>query len=376
MPDSITAEQVAAQKFVYDGRIGALYGIFIKILLLNIVTLSIYRFWGKTNLRRYVWSHISLQGERFEYTGTGGELFRGFLIVVGLLILTQIAITVLTLVLGPDSLVTHVTGFLFGLAVLYLSLVAIYAAQRYRLTRTSWRGIRGGMSGSAWTYGLRALGYNLLLAMTLGIIAPWVQMRLAEQRLNNSYFGDAKALLEGRSAPVFRGFLLGFLLYCVLMAVLVAALWYGLHLGDAFRQIRLSTSPDGKVDPAALHFIFTLIGAYLLFLVGVTIIGVMAFAWYAAAFFAAVAKGLSYDNLTFRSAMGPWDYGRFWLGNILILFFTLGLGFPIVVHRGLRFFADRLEIFGAIDVERLAQNTLPKPKTGEGLLETFDTGFL
>ena len=48
------------QKLEYDGTIGALYWIFIKNLLLNIITLSFYRFWGKTNIRRYAWSHTCL----------------------------------------------------------------------------------------------------------------------------------------------------------------------------------------------------------------------------------------------------------------------------------------------------------------------------
>lgn len=30
----------------YDGKLGELYGIFIKNLLLQIITLGIYRFWG------------------------------------------------------------------------------------------------------------------------------------------------------------------------------------------------------------------------------------------------------------------------------------------------------------------------------------------
>ena len=79
---SRSGDDQAVHKLEYDGTIGGLYWIFIKNLLLNIVTLSIYRFWGKTNLRRYAWSHTSLQGQRFEYTGRGGELFVGFLIVV------------------------------------------------------------------------------------------------------------------------------------------------------------------------------------------------------------------------------------------------------------------------------------------------------
>src|ERR1044072_3836965 len=88
------------QKLQYDGRIGALYWIFIKNLLLNIITLSIYRFWGKTNLRRYAWSHTTLQGQPFEYTGRGGELFVGFLIVVAFYVVAALAFTVATFVLG------------------------------------------------------------------------------------------------------------------------------------------------------------------------------------------------------------------------------------------------------------------------------------
>ena len=60
-------------QFVYDGRLGELYWIFIKNILLMIPTLTIWRFWGKTRMRRYLWSHTSLAGDRFEYTGTGGE---------------------------------------------------------------------------------------------------------------------------------------------------------------------------------------------------------------------------------------------------------------------------------------------------------------
>ncbi|HVJ33674.1 MAG TPA: YjgN family protein [Terriglobia bacterium] len=363
------------QKLTYHGRIGPLYGIFIKIWLLNVVTLTIYRFWGKANLRRYIWSQMDLQGERLEYTGTGGELFQGFLIVVGLFIVVQIVLAVLAAIFGPESLITHATGILFGFSVLFLSMVAVYAAQRYRLTRTTWRGIRGGMSGSAWAYGLRALGYNLLIALTLGLATPWVQMRLAEQRINNSYFGDAKALLEGKSASVYGGFILGFLLYVGLTAAFLAALWFGFDIPSLFAEMRDPHQGSGQSDPAQLHMVLKIFGLYFGFLIGMTFIGIFAFSWYAAAFFRALADGLSFDNLTFRSAMGASNYFWLWTGNILIYITTLGLGLPIVVHRSLRFFADRLEIIGVIDVDRLRQNTLPVPKTGEGLLETFDPGI-
>ncbi|MGI9462570.1 MAG: DUF898 family protein, partial [Aestuariivirgaceae bacterium] len=64
----------------------------IKNFLLTLVTLTIYRFWGKTHVRRHIWSNVAINGEALEYTGTGKELFFGFLLVFGLFFMPVIAI--------------------------------------------------------------------------------------------------------------------------------------------------------------------------------------------------------------------------------------------------------------------------------------------
>ena len=76
--ESSPSTWVRVQKLQYDGRIGALYWIFIKTLLLSVITLGVYRFWGKASLRRYAWSHISLQG----HDPTTDLSFRNFRIAV------------------------------------------------------------------------------------------------------------------------------------------------------------------------------------------------------------------------------------------------------------------------------------------------------
>uniref|UniRef100_UPI0013D7991B DUF898 family protein n=1 Tax=Escherichia coli TaxID=562 RepID=UPI0013D7991B len=54
-------------------------------------------------------------------------------------------------------------------ALLLLAQYAGYASRRHRLTRTSWRGLRLRMSGSAWRYAGKSFGYWLLVIATLGI---------------------------------------------------------------------------------------------------------------------------------------------------------------------------------------------------------------
>ena len=63
-----------------------LVGIVVKNLVLTVITLGIYRFWARTRLRRYFWSNITISGEPLEYTGTGRELFVGFLIALAVLL--------------------------------------------------------------------------------------------------------------------------------------------------------------------------------------------------------------------------------------------------------------------------------------------------
>src|SRR5215213_5608523 len=110
--------------------------------LLIVVTLSLYRFWAKTRVRRHIWSCIHINGEPLEYTGTGRELFLGALIVFLLLILPVVLIILVASIwLGPQHPLTGTLQTGVTILVLLLTGMAIYRARRYRLSRTLWRGI-------------------------------------------------------------------------------------------------------------------------------------------------------------------------------------------------------------------------------------------
>src|SRR3954463_5071735 len=53
--------------------------------LLIICTLGIYRFWAAARQRRYLWSRTCVIDDSLEWTGTGREMFFGFLIVIAIL---------------------------------------------------------------------------------------------------------------------------------------------------------------------------------------------------------------------------------------------------------------------------------------------------
>lgn len=72
----------------YDGKTHELYKIYLLSILLSILTLGIYHFWGKTRKRRYVTSSFILNNDRFEYTGYGSELLVGLLLGMTFLIIS------------------------------------------------------------------------------------------------------------------------------------------------------------------------------------------------------------------------------------------------------------------------------------------------
>lgn len=377
------AEQ-PVQKLQYDGRLGALYWIFFKNLLLNIITLTIYRFWGKTNVRRYAWSHTSLQGERFEYTGRGGELFIGFLIVVVIYAVGILVFKVVSLGMGEAGL--QLQQFVVGFLILYLVFVAQYAAQNYRLTRTLWSGISGGMTGSAWKYGVKAFLFTLLNIVTLNLATPWTTLRLTEDRFNNSYFGNAKASLQASAKPLYLSFILGFVFSIIGLAVLAGLIGlagYSFIMANDLMPVLREVGEANKagVDPnVTKEQMNQLMGLFFICFMalyfGIALVSMIAFAPYTAALFRTIASNLQLAELRFSSEVTAWRYISLWVGNILIVILTLGLGFPIAVHRSVKFFADRVAIHGELDVERLQQSSLERPRFGEGLLEAFDPGLI
>lgn len=55
-------------------------------VLLIVVTLGVYRFWAKARERRYLWSRTEVIDDALEWTGTGKEMFFGFLMAALILL--------------------------------------------------------------------------------------------------------------------------------------------------------------------------------------------------------------------------------------------------------------------------------------------------
>lgn len=373
----------AKQWLTYDGRLSELYVIFLKNVLLSILTLGIYRFWGRTNIRRYLWSRFSMFGDRFEYTGTGRELFLGFLVVLVVLLALGGATFGVAYLLGDRHPgVGFVLIIAFYLLLFYLLFVGQFTALRYRMTRTRWRGIRGAMGGSPWKYGLIGMFWTVLNGFAAGLLGPVVVMQTMGYRLNNAYYGTAKARFDGGPGDVygrFIGFYFGSIL-CVLLAVglcLGVAAGFGAFDGVFDELSAMADKGAGRIETMrAAHLQLVLVGT----IYGCIIVGALAVlpisCWYLAYLYNYLVASTGIAGLGFAGCITTRSMFGFYFVNLLIMLFTLGLGFPWVLHRVAVFVSANVAVAGTIDPATIAQSQMAMPSRGEGLLDLLDPGVI
>lgn len=162
----------------------------VKNIVLNTVTLFFYRFWARTNWRRHLWSNVVLRGDPFEYTGTGLEMFKGFLIALAILAPMLIGIEVLHRFFDTDTAIAQFGRHAYLLALAILWSAAGFYARRYRLSRTRWRGVAFALDAKFFEYLTMNLKTAAMTVFTLFLMAPQASLLSEMWFIQRSRLGD------------------------------------------------------------------------------------------------------------------------------------------------------------------------------------------
>jgi uncharacterized membrane protein YjgN (DUF898 family) len=169
--------------------------------LLEIVTAGFYRFWLATKMRRYLWSNTIIDGDALEYVGAGRELLFGFFFALVIATPAYLLYFLMTMEAERYKAFASLPLLLFFLA---FGQYANYGARRYRLHKTSWRGLRFGMGGSGLAYLARALGWGAVITLTLGLALPWAQAALERYKMRNTSYGGLRGDFVARGGAFFK----------------------------------------------------------------------------------------------------------------------------------------------------------------------------
>ena len=286
----------------YHGRLGKIYGIWLRNLLLTIVTLGIYGFWGRRRMRRYLASQVTLNGDPMEYQGTVAEHVIGtlkFVVAIGLLywVNLQIFPQEMKEISAQPTLSTKelIGSIVFNLVYIYIVSIFIFTSRCYRINRVSWQGIYHRLDGSMWQYAFLRLYVLLGKFFTLGLLAPQLDTKWASWTYSRLFFGNQPAHLlpYSPSKELKRTNLVTILL--AIPTLFASRAWY--------------------------HAAF-----YREFLGHITVAGVL----------------VDSSRITGRGLIS------LLIGNAVLQVFTLGLAQPIVINRSLRWLTENIKFDGEL----------------------------
>jgi uncharacterized membrane protein YjgN (DUF898 family) len=310
-----------SRRLTFHGSGGTLFGIYVVNVLLTIVTFGFYRFWGRTKVRRFMLSQTAFEGDRFAYHGTGKELLLGFvraLLFVGLPIT---ALSTAARLSGDLKIVIATQVFTYILVFTFIP-IAMVGARRYRLSRTSWRGIRFSFRGRARALVRIFMLATLLNALTLTLYYPFFQARQQTFMVSNSHFGRRPFRFDGRGRDLFSAYVVALLLLVPTLGLYM--FWFNARMTRYFWE----------------HTYF--------------------------------------ETARFRSTMTGGALLVQTLGNGIMLILTLGLAWPWVLIRRTRFELARVSVEGPLDLAGIVQEPQLATATGDALSSLLgaDVGFV
>lgn len=378
--------------FIFTGRQGELAKLSVKITLLTLLTIGIYRFWGKTHLRKYFWNNVTIAGDPLEYIGTPGELFKGFLIALVVLAPTGFLYNALATAVMADGFAMQMTvEGAYYFMILILVQIAFYRMWRYRLSRTTWRGIRFHLMGSTMVYLWRALGWSLAFFLTLGFSHTWGRVALWRYRLNHTGFGSQSFAFDGSGRDLVK-------YWAVTFYIPVALIFLYSAFDPTLAKLGTLYETGGEITDDDIEGILRAFG--LMAIIGALWMFVLI--WYQVREFKYVVENLQFGDIHFNLDLSVATVIGLYVKFLTVVGVTFGLGY-------LMFLSDGIVVGGIIIVtgflvvmplantvivdhglakaitsglvasdiqafENVMRSVNEAPKTGEGLADALDVG--
>lgn len=304
-------------------------------LLLILVTLGLYLPFAKARRIRYFYANTHIDGQALSFHGDPWKMFRGFLLLA-----------LLMLVIGGTQQLLPVLSDAGAVALMLLWPPLWRAGMRFRLSHTSWRGLRFGFAGDV------AGAYKVFLPLSL----PFAVLVLIPADA-----GTGLHILAGLCALAFN--------FMLPWTIGLAKRYQHNHYRYAGQQTHTWLQPS---QVYGLSFRAGFIGGLAIVVAGIVaaalvpkfgvaswvplaLVYLLASAWISSAFTAGLQNMVwsktASEALRFGSQLDTWALTRLNVKNWLLVVVTLGLyrPFAAVATTRLRLDALQLQVLGDLD---------------------------
>jgi uncharacterized membrane protein YjgN (DUF898 family) len=349
----------SAQQLTFVDRKGAFMKLAMRGAFLELVTFGFYRFWLNTDIRRHLWAHTAIAGDGLEYTGRARELLMGFLMALAILAPVYFGY----FLIGVEAERTKAFASTPLVAIFFLfGQFAVYRARRYRLTRTTWRGVRFWMQGSGLGYMCLAAGWTLLVRASLGFAYPWRAAALERYKMRRTFYGDLRGEFAGDGRDFFRRAWWIWLTMGPLASGMLLAIAYSASAID--RAIKAWPTASGLAEARILAFGAS--GLAIPLLVGLLILALYArfktieWRWW--------TEGLRIGPMSFETSLQQRQYFGL-LAQFILAFLPILLILGGLVYYGIAHDPSFHKAFGAAQAKQ--QHLAPQAQGGLPLFSLF-----
>ena len=283
----------------YNGKGDELFGIIIVNWLLSVLTLGFYYPWAKAKQLKYLYGSTSLNADRFAFTGTGKEMFKGFIK----------AILIFVVIYGATFFCIQIGKPFVGILILYAGILAllpfaIHGSYKYRMSRTTWRNIRFGYKGNRKEFVLLFFKGLLFTILTFGIYGAWFAISIRKYIGKNIGLGSLKFNYEANGLDYFLMNLKGYLLTIFTLGIYM--FWWQKNMFNFYiNNLSGSKGEDEKIE--------------------------------------------------FNSTATGGGIAKLMIVNLLIVIVTLGFGAAWAITRTMNYFLNNIQISGNVNLDSLDQ---------------------
>jgi uncharacterized membrane protein YjgN (DUF898 family) len=242
--------------FGFDGTIREYLGLNLGGILLSIITVSIYAPWYIRTIVDYLASHTSYKGARMQFLGTGGKLFKYFLLALYLPIIVVSVLLgmvfIMAILLRGDGRVgagPQIAAALMVVVVFIILVPFIYLVYKWYVD-VKWGGLTVRWRTSFWPSCGFILGQVLLTLITAGIYWPAAMLRSYRYFAGRTVFfrGEAEWGRLGFDGGLSRGF--GLLWGQGLLSMVTLGIYVPWAYARVGRWIMSATSIEQAGGPA------------------------------------------------------------------------------------------------------------------------------
>jgi len=330
-------------RFEFTGSGGEYFRIWIVNIALTLLTLGIYSAWAKVRRLQYFYRNTRVADASFDYHGRPLAILKGRIVAVVLLFLYNLALEFQSML-----------ALVIAVPVVVVLPWLLRQSLRFRLHYSSWRGLRFAFHGDALGAYRVFMLWPILTFVTLYVLGPLWHQRLKQYQHGNASFGATPFAMSARAGAFYRAYAVA-LGGMVALAIVASAMALVLTVGVQAGYVRQFTIAFAILGVLGVGFV-VLVGPYLYSRI----------------------QNLVWNTTT----LGPHRFqsrlrarSLAWIGgtNLLLIVITLGLYMPFAAVRMARYRVSCMNLLpgSALD-EFVASEKASVAALGEELGEFLD----